>query len=721
MSRMSDGSKLRALEEQLKKMQAKLDASEAGRMREKEAREAAEAALRMATNIAETPGAIVRSPKSGQNEVEGFRMAFDRAFSDQSGLCPEAFWSRIRLFVANYTPTVYRSPVCSVVQSSGCGKSRLIKETAVRVHPLVYVSLQTNSGYPRGLEPIVQTFTSLNTVAGAFAAVGHLLRYSKAAWDVSGGQQINYWSDFMEMPNHDLWSSVAETVVGKTEEDLKAEAMEQAKELSLSFNGPVLIVFDEAQTLLMEGQDALLCRSPFRLLRQVARELFVPTHQEVVLLFTSTYSRVQNFAPLMHYDSARAASVGALQFEPIIDVGPWYGPSTLPSLAQSCTLEYVCQWGRPLWRSTLEGSATPRDVLQLAMTKLGGGSRQDRTLALLGILLKVPFTPGLRLPETMVKLFMAIVRHVAEDRETVIVDYLMEPILSLAAFNLIRGYGKDWPTVLRSRWLTGAFMKGSAGECVAQMRCLGSILVHTGSEAVPLLSVQSFLERLLGGPLPSERDGQVGFTAFSRIDCDVTPDIVASMFAARLAITAKQNEPGVDLYIPVLESSKEIHPENMSVIAIQVKNWLKPLTGGLKKEIGLSIRARCRDLGLRVTAAVVLETVSGGLEKVNDCLFGGLVQDFPWPDGQLEGQHELQVLLNGYADFSSFRKDPTLCPDPNLSEKMYCVAEQWYETTQQRATQSTEVLPATVPCGPHRKRGRLRPLDHHAHSKRRLQ
>ena len=323
------------------------------------------------------------------------------------------------------SPLKYNAPYTNVVNASMMGKSRLIKEIAMKI-PTVYICLrEEDDGYPTASpKDIVDIFKSLDYKSDASVGSNEEnIVCSFLAFFLALLQNLNKWCESYDAKDdaqlaklrNQLWLMLAEpqksgddtqsfwekvsrdarNIYGAKMEYRTDQLIKRMEEVwcklspffSYTVNGVseslLLIVWDEARILVNTGIDGRPADSSlvsiFRLLRRALRLMGrhgTPPVLRIFSLFTDTSSRLANFQPRNDTDSSRAPikpRTGELMFRPIV---------LMPSLdAAARTMTITCdpsivrspsrliRLGRIAWH-LMEKKKTPIDILELAVSKL---------------------------------------------------------------------------------------------------------------------------------------------------------------------------------------------------------------------------------------------------------------------------------------------------------------------------------------------------------------
>ena len=329
-------------------------------------------------------------------------------------------------------PTDFNAPYTSVVNASMTGKSRLIKEIAMKI-PTIYICLrEQNDGYPTACpKDIANIFTSPyynpdissesneDNIVRLFLAFFYALLNHFSEWcqkyDAKNPAQLaelrkQLWLALAE-PNksgsesNSFWEEVGRdtrNTYSKKNEFGIPQLLEKMEEiwttlkpfLTYTVNGKteslLLIVWDEARILVntnVGGQPAdISLASVFRLLRRALRRMGRygnPPVFRIFSLFSDTSSRLGNFQPRNDTDSSRApikVPGGPLMFRPIVLMPSL--DAAARSIAITCNpikvkgVSRLIRLGRVAWHM-MKKKKTPVDLLELAVSKLYRTAREE--------------------------------------------------------------------------------------------------------------------------------------------------------------------------------------------------------------------------------------------------------------------------------------------------------------------------------------------------------
>jgi hypothetical protein len=444
------------------------------------------------------------------------------------------------------------SPYTTLVQASGWGKSRAIRQLAAKDVYIFYCSFQKGSGYPYRssiaddldevkLEQAVMTYVAYFT-----ACLEELADSSKTPeeWakehiktDQTQSEEKDFWERIRSRLEHTKTSLGRE----KDKEISFPNALENAFEKLNESSGMqqylrdrrntrmnVLFVFDEARSLLDIKYPAKTSR--FLELRRAL--WYLPQSCGAFAVILDTTSRLSNFQPASLDDpSQRVKSENHDLFDPL------YLLSTTDVMSmqtvKDATLHDIInpkllyRYGRPMWGAQLDAVSEDKlttqlgNLVKVAMEKLvGGGGKlakldkqsldEKLAVAILGPRIGLDVAPQCHLASELVASHMRACAFISLDRRSLITMFPVEPILAEASAQIIHVYNISLVSLLeklisaiRNGWIEG----GYRGELVARlvlMLAMETCIKKTVSEkpkhnqfSHPVL-VNNFIEALFG-------------------------------------------------------------------------------------------------------------------------------------------------------------------------------------------------------------------------------
>ncbi|KAH7334529.1 hypothetical protein B0J17DRAFT_770850 [Rhizoctonia solani] len=342
------------------------------------------------------PGLLVASGSNG---------SFQSVFTgDYQGDGPQNLIEVLNSYSrSNHPPGMYNRSI-SIIQSSGMGKSRLVKESAKEVFTIpANLREELPDGvktYPPPDEELRWYFESHegkgdNLLQAEYAILlKHIFDEAKSriptvAGDLKGSDLAEAWVDHLSIDESDkkvgknrisFYSKVVEAaregIIGISEQ-VRVEtqyhavlpATDPPREVSKSLgqvqlhsvlkaNNACFVYFDEAHNLTKAPRviEGVRYRSPYHNLGTVLAEL---SNLPIFFIFLSTNTHLQQLAPLAsHHPSARAFQ-GTYLIPPFTKLpfdifttemfAKMKESKQLRSLANACTTQVMSSMGRPLW------------------------------------------------------------------------------------------------------------------------------------------------------------------------------------------------------------------------------------------------------------------------------------------------------------------------------------------------------------------------------------
>ena len=544
--------------------------------------------------------------KFSEDEIKLYKDAFDMQYSDPDDLVGH-FIVQIEKHLSKWDDKVYFAPYISLVQSSGCGKSRLLKEVASKKVYVVYVNLrsQSESGFPLHL-PFSDRFVKWqDQVEYENFLVVMLELISKTEDD-----PVEFFEKCLTGEDG-FWESIAEKVEtrSRSEKDLKiiraklttAAARNMISRIKTKENGltlKVVFAFDEARRLLPDKHTEGL--ASFYHLRRALSILPTTSDGFAFAVMTDTLSKVSSLSPSSDLDfSARINTDSHLLYPPsfftYMDLGDplsskgYLSDQVLERMGGSFTLKqlgtplHLASYGRPLWITTclkaLESpTSTPSSValtlIRLARRKMIGGRKfelwnkevatQEEIYGILSCIYDISASLDNHVVETLVTSSMCVLGYVSDDRRTIRGKYASEPILVEGATHCLIELGAATCLSRYFDFLKRLIPAGETGEFIARFLLTHSVQlqsakdIYSSTRFSKVITVKTFFESLLvdsskvASQLPQElKDGLVFLTHFRRFNYVAKLPDLREAFARGMGIICQPNERGIDLIIPV--------------------------------------------------------------------------------------------------------------------------------------------------------------------------
>ena len=438
------------------------------------------------------------------------------------------FVTTINSHMSKWDPAVFCAPYVSLVQSSGCGKTRLLKQVTELGVYVVYLNLRSadEGGVPPHI-PFSRTFIDWRSEAKYSYYLVTMLEKI-----VTLRSELNCTPDafFERCLDASFWVDVAVSVEKYCMSGIK-DLQGRFEELLKSIPGEsdklkVLFAFDEARHLVNDKEDPSKAKkSSFAELRRALGQ--IPSASSIFAVLTDTFSKVSYFSPANHRDpSFKVKRKGEKLFPPYffgnmdlanplklgrripdgwmyVDINSGSTQlvpfSLVATLKEVGTLKHLVRYGRPLWISTFL-SATKQYkklnlveafLIDLARSKMLGGidfnlwpetsriaasesSLDENVFALLSCVYDISANLESHAIETMVASYMCVLGFVSDDRQYVLGKYASEPILVEGAAQCLwkLGVKQALDQYLCSLSLLSA---GETGEFVARFILLYSL------------------------------------------------------------------------------------------------------------------------------------------------------------------------------------------------------------------------------------------------------
>ena len=523
-------------------------------------------------------------------DFEYLEKAFSAQYNDPNNLVGD-FVSYIReCFIAYRSPVQFLAPCIALVQCSGSGKTRLLRETA-RQLPVLYICLrQGNSGFPNRTDAAYSAlFCSLDVSRGEAHCQNDLVERLRLA-EISARQNLpgpntvckGYSLSDALFPSEQFRNLVWDLSAINTNKPPQWDAQE-----------PILLVLDEARELLEESEPRLIFGvNKFRFLLRALKQYWAAYPQ--ALLFTvmvDTSSRITKFAPPSSkwLPSARQMKdlVGGSLLHPYIlrrSFDAIFHEHKLPEGTRDITpllsnKDYLLA-GRPL--VALQDPNKGRK-LEFLLYKLYGGTKMSKkslgplstVLCRLATSISCHSSEGVDLvAEHMIHLLAADL-----ERELMFVSHLAEPRLAQAAS--LAWMNEDLLLQMMLPSLQQALISGlvsvrARGEIVAQiilLKAFDAACVNAGKscgEYVPLMSV---LKELL--PVENDidieaavpvalRSASVACGQFVQLAHNFCLNTIVRLAERHCGASFKSMQPSVDLFFPIVSDVS-------AVALIQVK------------------------------------------------------------------------------------------------------------------------------------------------------
>ena len=542
----------------------------------------------------------------------------------------DVFFRHLEQCASIWTPQQFYAPYTSLIQASGTGKSRLLRELAFEKDVfVVYICLRDSEsrGYPK--RSIIA-----DVLTGQAFSEAHYLTFLSALFGVCSkffDQQLRententcgrvfdiFISDkddeMFELQNT-FWNSVLEqmklqetskpaSVVEELESRYK-DLMIILKNLSNPSSFKMLLALDEAGILIDRKNN----KGNFYHLRRALQAIPHGGDACFMALFTDTLSRVSNFSPAKRHDPSTRVGDGERLYKPFYLLDVFDCRVQRPAnITVSSSIAQIRSMGRPLWADVDEGA-----IIEFAMEKILCDRKKARdiyeaertvviekvteALAILGPRLYLEISSLSQQASELVSSHMRILRHVDGTRESLVTTSPSEPVLAEAASHIMNCSGilvqvlDHLVSSIRNHIVVNA---GDQGELVGRILCL--LAIDKAIQSKPKLwnmysqtvTVQEFFNALVGpesckklSPIFTKqansitlRNSKIRFNHFAYAEFTPTRLDLIEFFFRGAAIFCKRNQKGVDIIIPVAmvqDDEIPITEKNITFIGIQVR------------------------------------------------------------------------------------------------------------------------------------------------------
>ncbi|CAI2170008.1 6307_t:CDS:2 [Funneliformis geosporum] len=525
---------------------------------------------------------------------ENFRNAFDVEYVDNNNIIKNFLVYLNRKHKTWKSNTHDYVPYSTIFQSSGYGKSRLVKEVAKRT-PTIYLCLRdaNSTGYPPrtsiGADLFERVLKGLNEGEEwrLLYILQIIIQCFKEELTVCNNNNEKFWNNQMDTEFCErIWTKVQNgssnwKTISHNNLISSANFLTANNDIENN-NVCLLFCIDEARVLILPTVKHGI--SPFRFLRRALRGI---KWSGFFVLLLDTLSMISNFAPPKSADSS-SHDTSDLPFKLFY---PYFRITTM-DVFESNTYENVswdlAKFGQPLYISYLKSCNDDPQAMDklknLLLRKLLGGansfesSKQEiSSLAILSSVIGFEMSPQSQLASELVASHMATCLSISEDRERLIVAYPSEPLLSEVALEFMSDL-----MLSKILWLFSISLKkglvdpGPRGELVG--RIILAVVAHKLSRNGLVNKVQTFLTELYHhNSLPKDLDnfsrefieGSVAFTHFNAVHYVPEKEDLEVFYKRRCAFIMKRNHPGADICIPVKLATDT---DKYSLIIIQIKN-----------------------------------------------------------------------------------------------------------------------------------------------------
>ncbi|CAG8634928.1 12267_t:CDS:2, partial [Ambispora gerdemannii] len=547
------------------------------------------------------------------------------------------FFRYLEQCAIEWTPYQFYAPYTSLIQASGTGKSRLLRELAFEKDVLVvYICLRgsMSRGYPK--RSIIA-----DVITGRGFSVAHYLTFLLALFGVCSeflDQQLRenaektcgrvfdilisdkddetfdlqncFWNKVMEQMKLQEALNNAMTDVVENIANRYKNLMVTLKKLSNPSPFKMLLAFDEAGVL--DSNNISDNTGNFYRLQNALQAIPHGRDGCFMALFIDTLSKVY-FPPAPRHDPSSRPGGGETLYKPfyLLDVFDCHMQQPV-NITVSSSINQIRNIGRPLWAAIDEEA-----IIEFAMEKILCNREKVRyiyekrdtiietvteALAILGPRLYLEISSLSQQASKLVSSHMRILRHVDEERESLVTTSPSEPILAEAASHIMNYPGifvqvlNHLVNSIRSHVVVNA---GDQGELVGRILCLLAVdkAIQSKYECWNMYSqsitVQEFLDALVGSQAFEKlksvldeqansnnsvmlRNSKIRFNHFVYVDFTSTRMNLIDFFFRGAAILCKRNQKGTtDLIIPIAmvqDDETPVTENNLSFISIRVRN-----------------------------------------------------------------------------------------------------------------------------------------------------
>ncbi|CAI2177915.1 1964_t:CDS:2 [Funneliformis geosporum] len=539
------------------------------------------------------------------------RLEFEPEFQYASGAFGCEFKNNLDYvgYFQNYITTCYNNskdtymPYISIVQSSGYGKSRLIKEYANEVYTL-YLNLGIDRKcFPRPsacAKEFVASFQKAKDPVvwfNTFLAMAVYLVVSEVK--KNNTDKSSFWRSHLDDNGQSIWDlAIRAANEAETSNDL-ISIRDNPGYLEESFTSEndikLLLCIDEGRKLIQETNRDLGI-TLFRCWRRALQNNKWRTRGLFSVILDTT-SRITNFSPASGYDpTIKALQEDVELFKPFIYI------STYSSLVNNSDnfYDYAFSIGRPCWkalrneyikevvRSDSAECYAWEKVKLLIKAKLQGGTNNPTddegknltSVALLASFCSVDISPSVHFASNLVASHLGTCLAISQDRTKILTCYPSEPLVTEAAYELL---DDNMLFLIAQSFNQGVVEPGKRGEIVGEL-----ILILTRQKLYKRLKRAKkatfytgeiklfiFLEDLLKNNIVLKKnydehkffkDANISFTRFVTIRTIPTLSDLEKGYKSCVAFNLKRNQQGADFLIPVKCNGK------YTVWVIQIKN-----------------------------------------------------------------------------------------------------------------------------------------------------
>ncbi|RIA93600.1 hypothetical protein C1645_735376 [Glomus cerebriforme] len=497
-------------------------------------------------------------------------------------------------------------PYVPIIQSSGYGKSRLIKEHANQVYTL-YLNLGIDqncfpytSACAKEFIRSFQIAKDPDTWFNTFLAKAVSLVVFEAK-DNNINKNL-FWKNHLDDNGQSIWKSAIKVANDTKISDDLISIRDNPGYLEENFDNEneikILLCIDEGRKLIQEINDKLNI-SLFQCWKHALQKNKWRTKGLFSVILDTTL-QLTNFSPALEYNTTiKTFQEDRMLFKPFI-----YIP-TYDSLANNSGKFYSQAFsiGRPCWKAfrdefikevnyndiKAEDYAWEK-VKLLAKIKLQGGTNNSfinnekntfTSIAIFASFCSIDISSSVHFASNLIANHLGTFLSISQDRTKILVCYPSEPLVTEAAYELL---DNNILQLIAQSFSQGIVNLGKQDEIVGELililthQKLYKKLIKTKQSAffTGEIRLVTFLDNLLKNNFTlnenctehnSLKNGSISFTRFVTIRTIPTLNDIKKGYISCVAFNLKQNQQGANFLIPV-KLNKNIY----TVWIIQIKN-----------------------------------------------------------------------------------------------------------------------------------------------------
>ena len=518
------------------------------------------------------------------------------------------------------------SPYFVMAQSSGTGKTRLLLESS-RNHPVVFINCLAvqNRLSSDGFQFMMKTFfddrtawtkegsllsdfilkkaqeLSLFFCAISFWVLQHLLSiFQDGKFCISSAAEAMremtgklFQSEFSK----GIWSEIIDIYeTNKFNFEELWDEHSKAPYFPWLKSRIITLAFDEASILARDipsiDQGLAL---PLRIIRRAAK-LYPTSNNCLAFILSGTSSKLANFVVSYKFEASSRESINSFRLFPpfVMKFQDSYVTNYTQTLMTDQSLfqkildrpndHNFYFLGRPLWGAEMEISNQPiSSIVDLAKSKLSGPADGYGWFGVLLVRIAIQVNPVSRVVDDLVAVNMAALQAFNHEENALLISYVSEPILALAASKLLEKPVDDRTpsfrhNVFRSLSSVRKFEMadvGSRGEYVFQLICMDYVDIITGHNPVHPILLQQFILHVFGEETLKMINHSktnidkclLSLLQFKYFEYQLDLSSLKIALIRGLGIVSKTYNRGFDICIPFIYPNNEV-----SGLFIEVKN-----------------------------------------------------------------------------------------------------------------------------------------------------